>query len=1093
MTSEREFGLLPRFVRHLFNSLDHEVRVKVSYMEVDNEDVRDLLSDGQGRSVVPQQIGDQLELEGLSEIECDSVSDVMSCFVSGQAVRSIKGVETFGLSSNNQLHGIFSLNVVQVNKASNVLKRSTVRFVDLAPSNQVYSSQSTVNLGLLALNNVVSALGDPRRNVSCVPYEDALLSRLLKNALGGHSLTLAVCCISPAENDAEETLNTLMYARRMSNIRNNPTPRVESLISADDIEVTQVTEQMTTDDQIQKDLRSVSSNLGRMPAFNQTSVNSLDECSLPNFSLTDQQAILLQKIEEEKLKILAMHARQQELLQNGLLFPPFNHLQQIQMQQQMQHHQMLYLQQRNNDLNTMLNRPEQALSPFIPITQRSTPIETSPLSHKSPLAVQMYLDQEPSPKNEEKPDNDVIVPVNLSTPINTDNSPQKSSKERKQSINANQQSKLASIVEESEHDLTTSTSGTFSSKNIKSSEFEISDSDEFDSEDEDEFNSEASIVSTDVIENHDAKVNDIIEEFKKANFAMVEEAEQLYGELKPIPDLSVNELQHRLQELNVNRDKTQADFDQVDADLKRVEEQVQELTISIQTKEGLLEDLICTDREMKTTNKQMAQKTRLLYEESSKTRRDLREAQRSLRLAENRSSSSSKVYKEKVVDCRKSLLELQQKIDANEQALKIVTASEDVDEARLAMEHMKSEQLALNLRLEQEQLRKRQLEEELEADRLKILSLETKVLAQEEQVKLSLKLSQDLEEQKVFLANEEQRLRAAEFETQMLQERLKEHLHKSPKSDSTVEKPSYLPFDEKRIRSEIEDLRGYKDDHLRSQRQFLEHKKEHSQPESQCLHCQLGGSESFTDRDEWTMNEIDVMTEVIDAAIDYKNQLLMGKAYLYDEVNDGHFLLQKLSALSPGEARHILHRFLDQVIDGRCEGRKRDVELDGLSDQLKEYYRIIQHQNHIINVKSLEYERKLDIQKREHLQKLSLLAKSQTSKSNPPSELIESYERKVKSLKEELKRTREHSQLYKRFYRENKHRFIQAEPVEPPVDRREASGGSEGSQASALDQERVEKFQRHAQKIIKKGQAENSKVIRDGRKLQIIVNDKLDT
>ena len=76
------------------------------------------------------------------------------------------------------------------------------------------------DLGLLSLNNVVSALGDPRRNVSCIPYQDSLLSRLLREALGGSSLTVAVCTLSPLERDADETANTLMYASRMANIRN---------------------------------------------------------------------------------------------------------------------------------------------------------------------------------------------------------------------------------------------------------------------------------------------------------------------------------------------------------------------------------------------------------------------------------------------------------------------------------------------------------------------------------------------------------------------------------------------------------------------------------------------------------------------------------------------------------------------------------------------------------------------------------------------------------------------------------------------------------------------------------------------------------
>jgi len=585
-----------------------------------------------------------------------------------------------------------------------------------------------------------------------------------------------------------------------------------------------------------------------------------------------------------------------------------------------------------------------------------------------------------------------------------------------------------------------------------------------------------------------------------------------------------------------------ADCAQVEESLLQVQEQVRELATSIQVKEQLLEELITTDHRMKAANSQMVKKIQLLYEESAATRRDLREAQRSLKLAEtdHPQKGPKGLFKERVADCRKTLLELQRKIDVNEESLKLVTSvsnDRDLASAKANMEQMKADQAILVDRLQQEQARKRQLEAEVESDRLRILSLEARVQSQEEQVRLSLQLSQDLEEQRAFLASEEQRLKEAQMETQML----KEHLEKEQQSVATLNRsltdnetsvlPSYLPFDEKRIRSEIEELRQYKEDDLRSERQFLEHRKEHFQQfESQCQHCQMaalaagGGATSeqprgFSDEDEWMLNELDVMAEVIDVAIDYKNQQLTGKTFLYDETfAGGHFLLKKLCSLSAGESRHILHKYLERIIDLRTEGKKRDIELEGLSDQLKEYYRIIQHQNHCINVKSMEYERKLDIQKREYLQKLSLLAKSQDGaasnrgdhKSHSSTDLVEAYERKIRHLKEDLKRTREHSQLYKRFYRENKHRFEASSPpqqqpdhrngfTEPPIQpesKRKSSGGSDGSQASALDAARVEKFQRHAQKMMrdqsgKKDGGNGSKVvIRDKKKLQIIVGNE---
>lgn len=73
----------------------------------------------------------------------------------------------------------------------------------------------TINTGLLALGNVISALGDPKKKSSHIPYRDSKITRLLKDSLGGNSKTLMICCISPAASDFDETLNALKYANRV--------------------------------------------------------------------------------------------------------------------------------------------------------------------------------------------------------------------------------------------------------------------------------------------------------------------------------------------------------------------------------------------------------------------------------------------------------------------------------------------------------------------------------------------------------------------------------------------------------------------------------------------------------------------------------------------------------------------------------------------------------------------------------------------------------------------------------------------------------------------------------------------------------------
>ncbi|CAK5265252.1 unnamed protein product [Mycena citricolor] len=110
---------------------------------------------------------------------------------------------------------------------------SKFHFVDLAGSERLKRTAAagervkegiSINSGLLALGNVISALGDPSRaktHMSHVPYRDSKLTRLLQDSLGGNAHTLMIACVSPAEWNANETINTLKYANRARNIKNN--------------------------------------------------------------------------------------------------------------------------------------------------------------------------------------------------------------------------------------------------------------------------------------------------------------------------------------------------------------------------------------------------------------------------------------------------------------------------------------------------------------------------------------------------------------------------------------------------------------------------------------------------------------------------------------------------------------------------------------------------------------------------------------------------------------------------------------------------------------------------------------------------------
>lgn len=104
-------------------------------------------------------------------------------------------------------------------------------FVDLAGSERAKRTGATgstlkegisINKGLLALGNVIAALTEEGKRQNHVPYRDSKLTRILQDSLGGNSRTSMIACVSPAEVNFEESLNTLKYASRARNIKNAP-------------------------------------------------------------------------------------------------------------------------------------------------------------------------------------------------------------------------------------------------------------------------------------------------------------------------------------------------------------------------------------------------------------------------------------------------------------------------------------------------------------------------------------------------------------------------------------------------------------------------------------------------------------------------------------------------------------------------------------------------------------------------------------------------------------------------------------------------------------------------------------------------------
>lgn len=177
---------------------------------------------------------------GAKECQVESADEVMSLLEMGNAARHTGTTQMNEHSSRS--HAIFTISLCQVDKNRKAAEDgswhshrhivSKFHFVDLAGSERVTKTGNTgerfkesiqINSGLLALGNVISALGDPRKKSSHIPYRDAKITRLLKDSLGGSAKTVMITCVSPSSSDFDESLNSLKYANRARNIRNKPT------------------------------------------------------------------------------------------------------------------------------------------------------------------------------------------------------------------------------------------------------------------------------------------------------------------------------------------------------------------------------------------------------------------------------------------------------------------------------------------------------------------------------------------------------------------------------------------------------------------------------------------------------------------------------------------------------------------------------------------------------------------------------------------------------------------------------------------------------------------------------------------------------
>ncbi|XP_056228638.1 kinesin-like protein KIF16B isoform X4 [Seriola aureovittata] len=251
MGNPGDAGLIPRICEGLFSRISDATRwdvasfrTEVSYLEIYNERVRDLLRRKSTQTYnlrVREHPKDGPYVEDLSKHLVQNYSDVEELMEAGNINRTTASTGMNDVSSRS--HAIFTINFTQAKFDAEMPSEtvSKIHLVDLAGSERADATGATgvrlkeggnINKSLVTLGNVISALADMtqdgvntnlKKKSVFVPYRDSVLTWLLKDSLGGNAKTIMIATVSPADVNYGETLSTLRYANRAKNIINKPT------------------------------------------------------------------------------------------------------------------------------------------------------------------------------------------------------------------------------------------------------------------------------------------------------------------------------------------------------------------------------------------------------------------------------------------------------------------------------------------------------------------------------------------------------------------------------------------------------------------------------------------------------------------------------------------------------------------------------------------------------------------------------------------------------------------------------------------------------------------------------------------------------
>ena len=244
--NESNPGIMPLTLRELFNKVnsfkDRDYKLKFWYLEIYNENIRDLLKFMGKNNNLENTSNEYLDLRedpergivvsGITEINVTNSFDMLKILKRGNRNRTQEATGANETSSRS--HAILQVSIEYKDRNSGIdieIKFSKLSLIDLAGSERASATQNrgirliegaNINRSLLTLGNCINALCEASKSGNkkpYIPYRDSKLTRLLKDSLGGNARTVMIANVSPSINTFDDTYNTLKYANRAKNIK----------------------------------------------------------------------------------------------------------------------------------------------------------------------------------------------------------------------------------------------------------------------------------------------------------------------------------------------------------------------------------------------------------------------------------------------------------------------------------------------------------------------------------------------------------------------------------------------------------------------------------------------------------------------------------------------------------------------------------------------------------------------------------------------------------------------------------------------------------------------------------------------------------